>query len=139
MSRAAYVAGRFGDWRYIRQAQTVLRDLGYSITYDWTVHAEAGENERDGSLTHEAMGKAAQTDLDAAAAADLFVLVCRDDMADALGCYVEMGAALSTGAEVAVIAPPRWSIFFDHPDVRVFADTEAWVTHLLGGGLRSAA
>jgi hypothetical protein len=139
MASTAYVAGRFADWRHAREAQGVLRAGGYEITYDWTVHAEAGDNERDGSLTPEAMRRAAQTDLDAAYRADLLVLVCRDDMADALGCYVELGAALVGGATVHVIAPPRASIFFHLADVTAFADVEAWTLRLLGDEVRAAA
>lgn len=125
-NRRAYVAGRFGDWRDVRAAQGVLRACGYRITYDWTVHAERGESERDGSMTTDAMRDAAETDLSAAANADLLVLVCRDDMADALGCYVELGAALVTAAKVHVVAPSRPSIFFHLRGVTVFADADAW-------------
>lgn len=124
---SAYVAGRFGDWREIRRVQAVLREHGYSITYDWTVHAEAGESERDGSMTVEAMRAAARTDLDAARDADLLVLVCVDDMADALGCYIELGAALLSGAAVDVIAPPRPSIFFHLPRVETFRSVASWM------------
>jgi hypothetical protein len=124
--KGAYVAGRFGDWRAIRRVQDVLRAQGYRITYDWTVHAERGDNERDGSMTAAALRAAAATDLAAAFAADLLVLACVDDMADALGCYVELGAALVANAEVHVIAPPRPSIFFHLDRVETFSDFAAW-------------
>lgn len=111
----------------MRKAQAVLRNTGHEITYDWTVHAEAGENERDGSMSSAAMRIAAQTDLSAAAGANQFVLVGVSDMADALGCYVELGAALHAGAAVDVIAPPRESIFWHLPTVRVYASLGDWL------------
>jgi hypothetical protein len=128
----AYAAGRFGDWRKVREVQAVLRANGYDITYDWTVHAEAGESERDGSMRPEAMRAAALTDLDAAQNARLLVLLCVDDMADALGCYVELGAALAAGRAVDVIAPPRPSIFFALPAVRVFSSADSWAASFPG-------
>lgn len=122
----AYVAGRFGDWRIVRQVQVALRVADHAIIYDWTVHAERGENERDGSMTDEAMAAAARADLDAAGEADLLVLVGVGDMADALGCYIELGAALQAGREVHVIAPPRPSIFWKLPNVTVFPTLDDW-------------
>jgi hypothetical protein len=129
-ARTAYVAGRFGDWEHVRAAQTTLRLQGYRILHDWTVHADAGDNERDGSIPVEQMAASAQADLDAALCADLFVLVCRRDMADALGCYVELGAALSAAREVHVIAPARPSIFFCLPTVEVFPTPDAWAVRI---------
>jgi hypothetical protein len=126
VSDRAYVAGRFGDWRIVRQVQDVLRADGYRITYDWTVHAEAGENERDGSMSTDAMRAAAETDLRAAADADLFVLACVGDMRDALGCYVELGAAAHAGARIDVISAPRESIFWHLPHVVTFAGLDEW-------------
>jgi hypothetical protein len=124
----AYVAGRFGDWRIIREVQAALRAAGCTITYDWTVHAERGESERDGSMTRVAMAAAAGTDLAAAWDADLFVLVCEGDMADAIGCYIEFGAAAAAGATLHVIAPPRPSIFWCLPAAVTFPDRESWVS-----------
>lgn len=126
MAQHAYVAGRFGDWRIVRSAQALLRHHGYAITHDWTVHAIAGDNERDGSMTDAAMRAAAQTDLEAAKAADLFVLMCTGDMAGALGCYVELGAAASAGRRIEVVGPPRGSIFWHLPGVSVFPCYGDW-------------
>jgi hypothetical protein len=136
VSGKAYVAGRFGDWREVRRVQAVLRERGYDITYDWTVHAEAGENERNGSMTVTAMASAAATDLHAAIGADLLVLVCVGDMADALGCYIEFGAAAAGGARIHVIAPARPSVFWHLSRVETFCSVEAWMAVF---GLRSAA
>jgi hypothetical protein len=135
----AYVAGRFGDWQTIRRVQTFLRDRGYSITYDWTVHAEpkdARDQEWKGALPVDVQRTAALTDLAAAGDADLLVLVCEQDMAGALGCYVEFGAAAVAGRVIHVIAPPRGSIFWHLPTVETFCSIEAWMAVF---GLREAA
>lgn len=128
-SRSAYVAGRFSDWQKVREVQAVLRAHGYEITYDWTVHAEpkdARQKEWKGELPVDVQRNAALLDLHAARDADLLVLVCEDDMAGALGCYVEFGAAAVAGREIHVIAPPRGSIFWHLPNVRVFCYRETW-------------
>ena len=127
--RRAYVAGRFGDWRVVRQVQDTLREHGYQITYDWTVHAEprgARINEWKNEIPAEVQTKAAITDLCATEDADLLVLVCEDDMVGAIGCYIELGAAAAAGKQVHVIAPPRNSIFWHLPNVRTFCYRETW-------------
>lgn len=130
--RTAYVAGRFSDWRVVRAVQGHLLGAGYALTYDWTVHAEAGENERDGSIAPEAMMHSALTDLRAARDADLLVLVCVDDMADALGCFIEFGAAAAQGADLDVIAPHRPSIFWCLPYAATFDSIETWAARRVG-------
>lgn len=142
-ARAAYVAGRFGDWQKVREVQAVLRAAGYQITYDWTVHAEpkgAKAKEWAGELPVDVQRTAAVTDLEAARLADLLVLVCEDDMAGALGCYVEFGAAATAGASLHVIAPPRGSIFWHLPNARTFCSREHWAAewHLDEGAADAA-
>lgn len=127
--KRAYVAGRFGDWQSVRRAQAFLRERDYEITYDWTVHAEprgARVNEWKNEIPAHVQARAAITDLTAAGDAELLVLVCEGDMAGALGCYVEFGAAAVAGAEIHVIAPPRNSIFWHLPNVETFSGYEAW-------------
>lgn len=128
--RTAYVAGRFSDWRLIRDVQDVLRAEGYWITYDWTIHAEPKEAqaaEWKGEIDPQAQRTAALTDLEAAHDAGLLVLVCNGDMAGALGCFVEFGAAAVAGRRIDVIAPARNSIFWHLPNVTVYASVDEWI------------
>jgi hypothetical protein len=138
MKQYAYVAGRFGDWRLVRDAQNTLRSRDYAITFDWTPIAEEVEL-AEGDQTHRmddgvelnTLRNNATLDLNGVCDADLYVLVCNpNSMENAMGCYIELGAALACGLECHVINPPRDSVFFHRPRVLVFSDVIDWAIHV---------
>jgi hypothetical protein len=125
-----YVAGRFMDYEKVRLIIDYLTQKGHSATYDWT---RTDEFRVDGSLRQrdphdlpkEKLQQYADLDLEGAASCEFFVLLADSDLA---GAWVEMGVALASTKckNIYVIAPQRWTIFLEHPKVRVFKNYSEW-------------
>ena len=59
-------------------------------------------------------------------------------MGGGLGCWIEMGATLTSGGEVWVIEPGRDSVFWQHPNVTRF-DGIVSMAQAMGWEVRDAA
>ena|SRR5437762_12072580 len=107
MSLKVYVAGKVEDKERVREIQTQLRQVGHTITLDWTT---ASQDSRQQALK----------DIRGVADADVFVGVFEEDYAYR-GTLVEMGAALALGKPVYILGNAttvRRCIFMKHPNVR---------------------
>lgn len=119
-----YIASRFGNYERVRAFVDDAIAAGHTITHDWTRTEEFDEwghpSAGDGSqLSRADQARHAQADLDAAAAADVVVLLPIPDMA---GAYMECAHALAHGKQVWVAGPGRFLIFWALPAVTVLPD-----------------
>jgi hypothetical protein len=122
-----YIASRFGNYERVRAFIDDATEAGHEITHDWTRTEEFDEwghpQGGDGSqLPREEQARHAQADLNAAAAADVVVLLPVPDMG---GAYVEVGYALAHGRRVIVAGVGRFLIFWGLPAVEVLPDEAA--------------
>lgn len=107
MSFSVYVAGKFEETAAVRAVQQRVRDLGCSISHDWTGEDPAG---RTGAELEAFLAGCAQADMDGVLDADLIIVLNHDRL---FGGAVEMGMALAYGKIVMVIGPQvRDNIFF---------------------------
>ncbi len=85
-SKKVYVTGKFEDWERVRDLQTQLKALGYTIAFDWTIRAEhkKGPQSRTEMASH----------LEAIRNADYFILV-DDDQYQLKNSLVWLGAFLA--------------------------------------------
>jgi hypothetical protein len=131
---SVYVAGSTKDTERINVVQGWVRDLGWTITFDWTGPEGEIRNPRGGADFEtqaggwaEAPEKGAEIstrEIKACRAADLTILLF-PPKGGGLGCWIEMGATLASGGEVWVVEPQRDSVFWMHPNVRVFHSLDA--------------
>lgn len=119
--RAVYVAGSTRDVERVNSVQSVARAFGCEITFDWT--GAEGEIRTDGSWDSAAEKGAviAAREIAACADADLVILLFPPN-GGGLGCWIEMGAALASDAEVWVVGPQCDSVFWQHPAVTRLPD-----------------
>lgn len=121
MARRVYVAGSTRDVENVNAVQSVARAFGCEITFDWT--GAEGEIRTDGSwdTAAEKGAEIATREIAACVDADLVILLSPPN-GGGLGCWIEMGAALASGAEVWVVDPRRDSVFWQHPAVTRLPD-----------------
>jgi hypothetical protein len=118
-----YVAGRFTQYERLRAVMDAVTEEGYAVTHDWTRTEEFGVDGHP--LVHEQGRRPAEADSYAHHSED-DIRGCRT--ADAVlaiadepltGGLIEIGAALAYGVPVVVVAPWRWTVFWEHPLVKV--------------------
>jgi len=129
MSRVAYVSAAFDDWELARLCQQVLADRGYVVEDDWTQDAEVAgstQAEHKNEMPDSFQRDIAEEHVEAAKNCDLHVLVFGPSGHKMGGGWIEFGIAWFCGATPHVIAPPRNSVFFHLPGVRVFESLEVW-------------
>jgi hypothetical protein len=125
----AYVSAAFGDWLEARAVQKVLIFNGYIIQDDWTLDAEkvgSRDKEWTGEISHEDQLSIAGEHIKAATTCNRHVLVCGPTFKDCFGGIGEFFLALNSVAQCDVIAPPRNSVFFHLPNVKVFESFDKW-------------
>lgn len=129
--RAVYVAGSTSDVERVNYVQEMVLNAGWGITFDWT--GAEGEIRTDGSwdTASDKGAEIASREIDACRRADLTILLFPPN-GGGLGCWIEMGATLSSGGEVWVVEPGRDSVFWQHPKVRRFRSIEALAAALPG-------
>lgn len=88
-----YVAGASVEVARAERAIKAARDLGMTITFDWTVPVRAHGVGKEGSLTQEERAKHARDDLAAVEACELFWYLLPDPMVRSEGAAVEFGYA----------------------------------------------
>lgn len=127
-----YVAGRFGRYERCRALMDDLASAGHEITQDWTrgEHFDEDGHPRteDENIPREQQAALARGALDGVARAELVVVIADEPLCGAL---IEFGCAVAHGVPVWVIAPWRWSVFWTHPLVTVWADENAARDRLL--------
>jgi hypothetical protein len=100
-----YVASKFENKAAVNEAQTACRDLGWTVTHDWTTWDATG-------LT----GGALDAYLEGVLACDVLLLLAAPGI---VGAAAELGMALALGKVVVVVdaaAGPR-CVFYHHPNV----------------------
>lgn len=122
-----YIASRFGNYERVRAFIDAAEAVGHRVTHDWTRTQEFGPDGHptggDGSqLSREEQGDHAMADLNAAADADVLVLLPVSDMG---GAYIEIGYALAHGRQVWIAGDCRFTIFWGLPLVTVLPDEAA--------------
>lgn len=111
-----YVAASFKEKDRAKKLIERLKGLGYGITHDWTDEVPPPTQEM------------AEKALNGAIEADLLVFLHSDA---ARGAWVEVGAALSTAADVVVVAEPAPPcVFFKLPTVTVVKSEDDAVLYL---------
>ena len=116
-----YVAGKFEEKEYIRLLQDELRELGHTITIDWTWHKEEDSGFRS---------QYAIEDINGASWADAYVgrFISKHDYKGAL---VEMGAALAMRKSVYIIGHAVDScLFMGHPLVKQFDNEDEFLDYI---------
>jgi hypothetical protein len=133
-----YVAGRFREYRRIREAIDKLIAAGNTITHDWTrsdefnEHGEPmvpiGPGQSVEVLTDEEARNYAFADIRGVRDADAVVLMAGDGL---YGALIEVGAALALSVEVWIVGDmPRDSVFFYLPLVRRFDTIEEVIDYI---------
>lgn len=114
--RSVYVAGSTRDVERVNAVQDIARAFGCRVTFDWT--GAEGEIRTDGSwdTVPEKGAQIASREVQACMDADLIILLF-PPTGGGLGCWIEMGAGLASGAEVWVVGQQRDSVFWQHPAV----------------------
>lgn len=126
---SVYVAGSTRDVGRVNLVQNMVRALGWRITFDWT--GPDGEicNPRGGADFQNTAGGWAEAPDKGAEISTREIKACRDadltillfpPQGGGLGCWIEMGATLASGGTVWVVEPGRDSVFWMHPNVRIF-------------------
>ena len=120
-----YVASRLENFAEVRVMYAVLRDVGLSVSYDWT---------RDGDVRGRgvlARREVSEKEIRAVRESDALVLLTPGGR----GAHVELGAALALGIAIVVVGPVSGledPVFYSHPRVARVADAPQAVAFLLG-------
>lgn len=131
-----YVGSTFSRYPEARAVIDALTLRGHTITHDWTRTEAFGAdghpvpNSAGGyDLPPDVQADHARDDLNAVRRADLLLMLGQEA---SCGWLVEVGAALAWGtAQVWIVAPFRPTVFWQLPQVQVFADV-AEALELLG-------
>ena len=116
-----YVAGKWEDRLHIRVLQEALREMGHTITIDWTWH----EKDDTGFPSQYAV-----EDIIGASVCDIYIGVFKTRHFYR-GALVEMGAALASGKRVYILGHAIDScIFVGHPLVKQFDTTKDLLSEL---------
>lgn len=124
-----YVAGPVALWATVREVQNFLRDIGHSITHDWTVDAEhycktGGTTEKPGDLAMYCNIGVENADC---------VVALFSTLVPMQGTWVEVGIAIGQDKPVLAMLGgdehderrSAWlqrAVFLHHPCVTVHAD-----------------
>lgn len=110
-----YVAAPFGLAPEVRIIQAKLKDMGHTISQDWTKYQKPGQAEALPDETESI--RRTHADLNGAKGCDLFLLL---DAPGGRGCYFEAGFAHSWGVPILVVSTrPHlfWSILTVVPNI----------------------
>jgi hypothetical protein len=121
-----YVAGKFEDYRRVREIQELARKHGHTITFDWTVVAAMVENTGQRpteDLERENAGK----DLWGVKTAHLLIALHHPE---ALGTLIEVGIAFGTGKQIWLVGPWGHSVFWADPNVMKVEAQADWQAQL---------
>lgn len=111
----AYVAAKFEDKERARYAQRQLRELGYTITCDWTSNDDTG---LVGEAKQKYWTQSALEDLAGARDSDLLFLITHPN---GRGSMTELGAAAVMNRQIIIVNPQLCvNVFFHLP----------WVHHV---------
>jgi len=126
-----YVAGRLSNAGRVRQVLDAIRERGHTITYDWTVGADANGKFCD---PPERWPEISSAEIAGVKSADTVVIV----QPGGFGAHTEFGAALASGKDVWVVgtreemrAGAAYDCIFNwHPLVARFETVENMLHHL---------
>lgn len=121
-----YVAAPFEQYHHARQAATLLRKAGFTITSHW--HDAQTEGLCPRSPREEAL-----SDLHDIGCATVLLLL---NLASSEGKCVEMGYALHAGLDILLVGE-RSNIFHSHPRVRIVPSLDAAIKVLSPPGVLS--
>lgn len=115
-----YIAGRTKNIKEVNIIQSVVLEHGHGITHDWTdVDGEGkGEIRSDWSTDPKRARQVATLDFLGVVNADGVILCgygCDEENKGGLGCFIEVGIALSSGVPIIVLGPARESVFWYSP------------------------
>jgi len=99
--------------------QDIVRDLGYTITFDWTGPEDEIRTDGSWDAASDRGAEIALREIQACRDADLIILLYPPN-GGGLGCWIEVGAGLASGSEVYVVGAKRDSVFWQHPAVMRF-------------------
>lgn len=118
---SCYVASKFENKEVVRAAQAKMRELGFTISYDWTPSSIEGMTEAEASV-HQS--KQAAKDMIGVLSADVMLFICHEGVK---GTLVELGMAIGSGKEVVVVGDLKtcMNVFWflspvDAPNVHFF-------------------
>jgi hypothetical protein len=116
----------------MRTLMDQLTAAGHVVTHDWTRTEEFGEDGHpafadESGIPKERLAMHAADDVRGVRTADLVVAVADTPLCGAL---IEIGVALAVGVPVWVVAPWRWTIFWEHDLVRTFHSIDGVVGHI---------
>ncbi len=116
-----YVAGKWSDKDEIGKKIQEFRELGHTITHDWT-QIETSLNQDP-----EALKKYSSLDIEAVRECEMLIAWMTDPKYAYRGTYTEIGCALGLKKKVVIISehtkynPEVYyttNIFFHHPDIK---------------------
>lgn len=125
-----YVGATFARYLEARAVMDALTGAGHSITHDWTRTRAFGD---DGhplpgtaggyELDPEDGARHALADITAVRDADLLLMLAQ---VPSCGWPVETGIGIALGKTIWLVAPFKYTVFWDLPSVEIFAtQTEA--------------
>lgn len=128
MKGTFYVATSWGNREQATEVANYLKSRGmrWALDHNWPVDGKVGD------IDSPATSLIAYLDIQAAVAADLFVILLRDPLT--VGCHAEFGARISHGKEAHLVrqGTERVHPFHKHPCVVEHEDVIALITHLFG-------
>ncbi len=113
-----YVSGQWFKKPQIRQIIKRVKEMGHSITRDWTLIEM-------GNTSNPAVGKYARLNANAIKNADILLVIMTDTEYPYRGTFTEIGVALGCGTQIFIVCPftegyCRTNCYFNHPDIRHF-------------------
>lgn len=118
-----YVASNRENIDNVRRLQSVVRDAGHEVIFDWTgsegkvlTHQESWY---DTANSREKGKEISEKEINACIEADLIIVIC-PEAGKGLGCWIELGAGLAAGTRIWIINPARDVVFWQHPLVTRF-------------------
>lgn len=124
-----YVAGASAELDRVAKYIAVLREAGIEITHDWTKSvADNGGPANDQNIPKARRAAIASADILGVQAADHLWLITPENQS--LGCWVELGAAVTDPEKTVIVSGPWRSIFQDMADHQ-FTDHDEALRFLL--------
>jgi len=111
-----YVAGKFSDSEKIQNIQKDLREIGYTITHDWTT--------KNTGLSPK---ECATLDIEGVKQSHLLFVLMDDNQYSYRGTFTEIGCAIGLNKKIIVVCPEeraicRTNCFFHHPSIKHVTD-----------------
>jgi nucleoside 2-deoxyribosyltransferase len=125
MSLKLFVSGKYDDRSLIREKINELRELGHTITYDWTDEKNIAELQKNYTDKKQKSAVEANLDINGVKNCDCHIIIITDKTYAYRGTSTELGCSLGLGKCVYLYCPFKDAScmtcpFYNHPLVECF-------------------